>query len=257
MDNQPIIFGIGGLVVGAFVGVALGGSMATDKINAAVSGALESTEDGAGEAAAATQEAIAALGDRIAALESDLSESNAATSEVSEQVRVQLGQMQESLTASIDSVADTTADGNAELRAALEEVTASMGGASRASEGPTAEAETAAAEPDSETAAPADPDVAAAPAAGLSAGVGETVAFADGAVRAFVSQLVSGDGTARISVNGDLATLAVGDAVIARVDETECAVTLTGVDNASATLCSDCDGDAAEGAATADVPAAP
>ncbi len=205
MSNRSIIFGVGGLVIGAFVGVLFGGSMSSNRIDEAVSNAMERAQATAGEASTATQDAIAALGERISAIETSLSDSAASTSEISESVRTQLGEMQEALSARIDAVSDAAGESTAALRSALAEWSSGMGGS-----------------PQRTDAAGEAPEEGFRP--------GQTVRLADGALRVFVSGLASDGSAARIAVNG-VATqsVGVGESVDVTVDDRDCTVTVTGV----------------------------
>ena len=205
MSNRSIIFGVGGLVIGAFVGVLFGGSMSANRIDEAVFNAMERAQATAGEASTATQDAIAALGERISAIETSLSDSAASTSEISESVRAQLGEMQEALSARIDAVGDAAGESTAALRSALAEWSSGMGGS-----------------PQSTDAAGEAPEEGFRP--------GQTVRLADGALRVFVSGLASDGSAARIAVNG-VATqsVGVGESVDVTVDDRDCTVTVTGV----------------------------
>lgn len=70
---------------------------------------------------------------------------------------------------------------------------------------------------------------------------GETAIFEDGALRSFVSRV--GEDSARLAVNGDLVTVAVGRSVAAMAGDVRCRVTLGAVDRGHATLSAAC-GDA-------------
>lgn len=216
MSNRSIIFGVGGLVIGAFVGVLFGGSMSSNRIDEAVSNAMERAQATAGEASTATQDAIAALGERISAIETSLSVSAASTSEISESVRTQLGEMQEALSARIDAVGDAAGESTAALRSALAEWNSGMGGS-----------------PQSTDAAGEAPEEGFRP--------GQTVRLADGALRVFVSGLASDGSAARIAVNG-VATqsVGVGESVDVTVDDRDCTVTVTGVGHGMAGLEGSC-----------------
>ncbi len=71
--------------------------------------------------------------------------------------------------------------------------------------------------------------------------VGKTAIFEDGALRSFVSRV--DEDSARLAVNGDLVTLAVGRSVAAMAGDTLCRVSLDAVDRGHASLSAAC-GDA-------------
>jgi len=68
--------------------------------------------------------------------------------------------------------------------------------------------------------------------------VGQTIAFEEGKLRAFVSR-VDDDG-ARIAVNGDLQNVAIGSAAIADLSDARCRVMLDSVDRGHAALSATC-----------------
>lgn len=222
MTNQPVLIGAGGVIVGIFIGLGIGGSLVGEKIDAAVARALGPLEETM--QAASPAEALAAIEERISALETQLAETASRGDEMSAAAREQFETLQTALSERIDSVVDATGEQASELRTAVSDILDSM----RAPAEPEAEAGEAMAADDAPSGLPA----------GETVGVGRTALFADGSVRAFVSRL--GDGTARVSVNGEMVSLGVGQAVPVSLDGGECAVVLQDVADGGAVLSSNC-----------------
>lgn len=215
-------------MIGAFIGVLLGGSMSSDRINEAVSGAMENAQAAAGEASSATQEAIAALGERISALETQISESASSGADFTDQMRARMAEMQDALASRIDALGESAGESTAALRSALEDLSSGIGGGSEGADAGGDGAETAA------------DDAMMDGTEEKQAHVGQTAIFGDGSVRAFVSRIDAESDTARISVNGDLVALSVGEATSVSVDGGDCSVRLSAIDAGTATLASDC-----------------
>lgn len=229
MTNQPVLIGAGGLIVGVFVGLGIGGSLVGEKIDAAVARALGPLEETMQEASPA--EALAAIEERISALETQLAETASRGDEMSAAAREQLDSLQATLSERIDSVVEATGEQATELRTAVSDILDSM----RAPAEPEADAGDAIAAGDAPSGLPEGESVA----------VGKTALFADGSVRAFVSRL--GDDTARVSVNGELVSLGVGQAVPVSLEGGDCVVVLQGMAEDGAVLTSNCGAPGAAG----------
>lgn len=224
MKNQSLILAGAAVVVGVMLAVAISGSRVDSKLEAAL-------EQAGASNAGALEDATEALTARIAELESGLAERSAA---VSAAVDEKLAALEADVSGRIDAVSEAAESSVQDLEAALSALATR-----RESESAGASADMAAQMP---TAGPL--------------GVGQTAIFMDGAVRAFVSALDLDAGAARLNVNGETVTLALGETDTIAVDGQNCAVGLAGLDNAGATIGSDCGMEGASDVA-ASVPPAP
>jgi hypothetical protein len=92
------------------------------------------------------------------------------------------------------------------------------------------------------------PTAPAAPGAGEAVAIGQTVAFGDGAARLFLSGVDAAAGTARVAINGPVATTVSLDEP---VEAGACTLTLTGFSDEGATFTGEC-GEASAAAAPAE-----
>ncbi|WP_171060804.1 hypothetical protein [Poseidonocella sp. HB161398] len=150
----------------------------------------------------------------------------------------------ETLRSQIDGVASTL--GDAVSKAAASQVSALQGqldqlrGALANRTGPAA--------PPARPEAPAPQDSAAAPPpqAGPGNTPGSTAMLADGALRVFVSRVSEDDQAARLSVQGELVSLPVGETMLTMAGNEYCMVTLDGVSAGTAQLSGACGDDLPE-----------
>ncbi|WP_074218663.1 hypothetical protein [Rhodovulum sp. ES.010] len=161
--------------------------------------------------------------------------------------------------AAVSARADAQAEALAESAALGSRLAKTVSGIGTASEGAgtAASPEMAAAvpEPAFEAAAPDAEAETAAPDGGTA--VGGTAILADGAVRAFVSRIDTEGQRARVSVNGTMQDLAVGDSMTVAADGQDCAVTLDAVGGGQAALSAACGAPEDTGEAATDSAAAP
>ncbi len=233
MPEKHIVTGVGGAVVGILAGVALGGSGTENKINTGMKRAFEPV-----------QEVTASLNDRIGALEeaaatnaTALNETMAANNEAltarMDDIEAMLGSLEGGLS---DKLSAATAEQTAALQAGFADLKAGTGaGAAREAAGNDTE----------EAAGGEGASGASAVSEGLTAG--QTAIFGD--TRVFVSLADEAAGTARLAVNGALATLAVGESHDTGAD---CSVTLDGVAEGAVSVSSDCGGSGTAAAAPSD-----
>ncbi len=226
---------IGAGLVTLILGFALGYVAAPNKgdFGTQIASALAPTGDAINTGVSGLGDAISALNARLDALETSIASSAQAAADTTGL---------DALGARLDAL---SGDIGATLSQTQEDIAARIDGlGAKMSVVPAAAAATvpaAAAEPDQAAAAepqPTAPDNAG-PAKGLTAG--ESAVFADGAVRAFVSMV--GESTARLSVNGDLTTMAAGESL----NVGDCLLTLEAIDRGHADI---------SGACGAEVPAA-
>jgi hypothetical protein len=224
MQNKPLILAGGAVVVGVMLAVAVSGSRIDGKLAAAMERA-EAANVGA------LEDATEALTARIAELESSLSEKTAAASAA---VDEKLAALEADVSDRITAVSQAAEASAQDLEAALNALATARGSAS----------------------AGAGEDMSAKMQTAGPLGVGQTAIFVDGAVRAFVSSLDRDAGAARLSLNGETVTLGLGETETVSIGGQSCAVGLAVLDNAGATIGSDCGASGASDVAAA-VPPAP
>ncbi|SNR79300.1 hypothetical protein [Puniceibacterium sediminis] len=229
MEQKLIATGLGALIVGYVLGTFSGPNL--DDIGAKVETSFSAT----GEALSG---GVSSLGDQITALTARLDsvEANVASAATAAADTTGLDALGARLDALSGEIGDGLAKAQSDIAGKISDLGSKISSAAMPAPAATAvptAAATAAAAP---AAAPADN---ASPPQGLTAG--NTAVFGDGAVRAFVSRV--GDGTARISVNGNLTNLSAGESMTVG----DCLLMLNSVDRGHADI---------SGACGSDVPAA-
>lgn len=261
MSNQSILFGAGGLVLGLLGGVAVGTSTSQSKISGAIDKTLAPLQAEAAAAAKSQQEALAALEEKLAALESAMAASAPDLDALKAGVTEDMGARLDALSASLSDELGKTAAAQADaMKAAMADMSDGMAKMSEmvAEQARAAVESVAPAAPGGGSIAPEEAPEAAAADVGMgdanALSVGRTAAFADGAVRVFISRIDPASGSARLSVNGGLVTLSSGDSTTVSIDSGDCTVTLTGVSASGATVESTCGAVAAPAEAAAAEP---
>jgi hypothetical protein len=84
--------------------------------------------------------------------------------------------------------------------------------------------------------------------------VGETALFEEGKLRAFVAALDRDNKSARLSVNGETLSVAMGETATVSVDGSDCTIGIAAIDAAGVTVASGCDGAATPAAAQMPAP---
>lgn len=214
MPEKHFLFGIAGLVVGLIAGLVIGGNSSDSAVRDAVAEAMSDIEAQVEETTSASRDAVAALDERFDAIEAAVSENASAATGAAEEMGARIAE----IGAAVEQGFNDTADRVAALATpSAEEPTQET---SQAETGTEAGTETIAA--------------SEAPEGGI--GAGETAMLADGAVRVFVSRVMND--AARLSVNGALQTVAVGDSVSAG----DCEVTLDAAGGGKAAVSARCGG---------------
>lgn len=174
------------------------------------------------ETASGVRSEVASLGERMSAMESAVDETAAAHSSLAENLRAELS-------GSLDSIGSAISQQSESLQSRLAGLRGSMGDDGSGTESDEDQAQPAAAAP-----AAADPDFA-----GI--GAGQTAAFGDGALRAFVSRVDPESRTARLSVNGAAMELAAGESVdVETADGTFCHLMLSALQGNQVALNAQC-----------------
>ncbi len=230
MSANNILYGIGGLAIGLIAGVLIGGGISETRVRAAVADATGAAHEAAKAAEAERTGAMTALGERIAALEAAVSDT-ASRDAALKAFEDKLAALETTLGDSVGA-AEEQAKG---LKSDIAALGAALKDAVQAPVPTVAPASEAAPE---QAAAPA-------PAADLPApdgyAAGDTAIFSDGAFRVFVSRVDDAAGTARLSLNGTMHEVAVGDTASIQTGTGGCTVSLDAIDRGHATLSGSCD----------------
>ena len=246
MEQKIIGTGVVALLVGFVLGNVTGNSGPDIKeIEAMMSERMAPASEAMDGMGASMKEQFAALSERLDALDEKATAAadSSGLDSLGAQIETLAGDLKSSIAAQSDAAAQSIAALGDRIGSAAQNATAEVNDAAAA-------AADAASDAAAEAAEIAETGVEAGSAEGL--GAGATAILADGSVRAFVSR-VTEDG-ARVSVNGELVTLAVGESTAAG----DCSVTLDGIDGGKASLSAACtgEGDASgEDAAAAEAPA--
>ncbi|WP_417207117.1 hypothetical protein [Antarctobacter sp.] len=235
MSNTSILYGAGGLVVGALAGVAFSGSDSSEDLRKVLGDTVVPAQEVAQKAAKSHEEQLAALQKRLDALEAGLAENapdlTAVTAGLSKEMTAKLDSLS---TALGNEIAKSSAAQAETLKATLADLSAGIEKNARAAV--TAMAGTDDAGPAAPAKSASDNDTMLAGALG----VGDTALFAEGAVRAFVSRIDPSGGAVRLSVNGGLVTLGAGGSTKVSMGRSDCTVTVEALNGQGVTLGSDC-----------------
>ncbi|EPX76233.1 hypothetical protein [Salipiger mucosus] len=252
MSQKPILFGVGGLVVGSVFGFLLGGQASEGRVGAALERALAPSQEAEAEAASAQQEAmtaqqetLAAMQERLAALEEAMPEGGASAEDVQSAVSEQLAGFEESLSARLAELSEATQSQAENLRGSLDELASGL-------------------EQSARVAAAAVASNGGGGGGGATEGmevtepltVGQTALFAEGGVRAFVSRINAQAGSVRLSINGETTEIGVGGAAPVSIEAGDCSVAVMGLESEGVTLGSDCSDAQPSGAMEGDAEAA-
>lgn len=219
METKLIATGLGALIVGYALGTLSVPSL--DDIGAKVENSVTSTSE-------TLRSGVSDLGEQITALTARLDAVEAKTTTAADAATDRTGL--DALGARLDALSAEIGDGLARTQDDIANRISDLGSNIRSAAAPAPAPATAA--NDTAEAAPADN---AAPPQGLSAG--NTAVFGDGSVRAFVSMVA--DDTARISVNGDISSLSLGESISVG----DCLLTLNSVDRGHADITGVCGSD--------------
>ncbi|WP_323771161.1 hypothetical protein [Antarctobacter sp.] len=229
MSNTSILYGAGGLVVGALAGVAFSGSDSSEDLRKVLGDTVVPAQEVAQKAAKSHEEQLAALQKRLDALEAGLAKNapdmTAVTASLSKEMTTKLDSLS---TALGNEIAKSSAAQAETIKASLADLSTNIEKNARAGAddaGPAAPAKSA-----------SDNDLMMAGALG----VGDTALFAEGAVRAFVSRIDPSGGAVRLSVNGGLVTLGAGGSTKVSMGRSDCKVTVKALNGQGVTLGSDC-----------------
>jgi hypothetical protein len=235
--DRTWLWGGGGLVVGLLVGIAIAGDgreareaarRAQDEMAANVASVSE--------AVGRIDQAVADLGGRVSGIENAVAQGTEQQAGSVEGLAKRLEEVGAGLDGAVAELGGAVSEAGSSVTASLTErlegLRAALDTLGARAEGARTAAAPAAAAPEP-----------AGPGAGEAVAVGEVVAFGDGAARVFLSGVDREAGTARVAINGPVATsVALGEAAEAGA----CTLTLTGfTEDGGATFSGDC------GAATA------
>ncbi|MFK7941796.1 MAG: hypothetical protein AB8B85_02600 [Paracoccaceae bacterium] len=229
MKSESMFMGLGGLVLGVFVGMNVGNSGA-DKSERRIMSDVDST-------VAAMQEQVLALDGRLAGLEDSIAAGEASRASLSEQIDGAVSALSDNLGNMSASMAASIAEADAAQAAAMEERFAALSGSIGKM------ASTAAAPAPVETAIAAAPATAEETPASTAQGtkVGQTASLLDGKARVFVSGMDADAGTVRVAVNGQgLAMLGGALPVTFDTDGETCTLNLDALDAGGAHMSAAC-----------------
>ncbi|MEM1300043.1 MAG: hypothetical protein AAGH68_12280 [Pseudomonadota bacterium] len=219
MNTESIFLGVGGLFLGIFVGMQVGGTDA-DRAERRLLKEVQSN-------VAEMQEQVASMSGQVAGLEDAVAAGEAGRAALGAQLDGAVADLGGQLDAMSSSVADSIAEAGAAQSAAIDERLAALSA-------PGAEVEAAPAVAD----AKADDPVEAA-IDGVK--VGETLSLLEGKARVFVSGIDGGTGRVRVAVNGQgLALLGGPEPVLFAVGDQQCTLNLDALAAGQAEMSANC-----------------
>lgn len=228
MNNDSMLYGVGGAIVGLLVGMFTGGSDEGD-LEKKLMAALESQS---AATLAAVDERVGGLDEQLGGLGARIDEVAAGLSAVTSGV--------EDIDSAFAAVADSQGAMGETVKAHVDDVVAALMGKmddmAAASPAPAAAAAPAAeAEPAEEAAAPAaEPAPEGTP-------VGRTEVMLDGKARVFVSKINEEEGIVRVAINGlSLQMIGGWRKATFEVDGQACSLTLDAIDRGHAQMSATC-----------------
>ncbi|MBP0484200.1 hypothetical protein [Sagittula salina] len=256
MDNKAVLYGVGGVLVGLLGGAAIGGAVSSGKMEKAIGRTLAPAQEAQATATSDTQAALAGIGEKLAALEAAVTGAKVdpetlgaqigeQTQGVSDAISGKLDDMQGALGQRIDAAAKAQTEA---MQTAMADLSGSL----------TQSAQIAASAVAAADGGESGMRVAS-EAMELSdaLGVGQTVVFAGGDLRVFVSRLDKAGGSARLMIDGDMVDIGTGGTTRVSLNEAECSVAVMALTPEGVTLGSDCAGSGAQTADSAEAEAEP
>jgi hypothetical protein len=225
--DRTWLVGGAGLLVGGLIGFAIGGDgREAREAEMRRQDALAANVTATSEAVGKIDRTLTDLGARVASLETAVAEGARQQAGRAEGLEKRLEQVGESLDGAVRDIGGAVSalgsDVTSRLAAPLEGLRAAMDSIGGRADGRRAET------------------VPGAPAgAGEAVAIGHTVAFGDGAAQLFLSGVDPAAGTARVAINGPVATTVSLDEP---VEAGACTLTLTGFSDEGATFTGECGG---------------